>query len=334
MHLSIRQAYGWDGPIGDPLGGPAYGKREMPVIAVALAAVSFVGAATSVAAIGMTFMAGVTMVGAALTVVGTLSGNKNLAMIGGIMTLGAGMAGGWGGADAAAEAASADASMAGTAVDTAALGPAVEGQTLGVGQTSPDLSNFGAESAVSEGTGLLNAPSEFTDLPHASAGEMASKVTPTDSIASSVDQAPTDAPLDPSSFKQTAFQTTEVNPVQNAFKTQDADMLKLADNGPSNTSQGLLNSGTGGQAQANDWTTMTAQNNFGQKLIPDPAGSGVMGYIDKFGKWVKNNKELANIGLNVAQGLLAGPSPAQQQIDFEKERYRRQQIMAQGKNVR
>jgi hypothetical protein len=79
-------------PIGDPTGGPAYGEKNDPITAVlsiATMAGTYAAAGTFAA---MTLMQGITFAGAALSLVGNISGNKTLSKIGMI----AGIAGGIG----------------------------------------------------------------------------------------------------------------------------------------------------------------------------------------------------------------------------------------------
>ena len=81
-----------DHPIGDPTGGAAYGEKNDPISAV----ISIASMAGTYAAAGsfaaMTLMQGITFAGAALSLVGNISGNKSLMKIGAI----AGIAGGIG----------------------------------------------------------------------------------------------------------------------------------------------------------------------------------------------------------------------------------------------
>ncbi len=37
LSLAVSRAWEKDGPVGDPMGGPAYGERAMPLVAVVLA---------------------------------------------------------------------------------------------------------------------------------------------------------------------------------------------------------------------------------------------------------------------------------------------------------
>jgi hypothetical protein len=81
-----------DHPIGDPTGGAAYGEKNDPITAI----VSIASMAGTYAAAGsfaaMTVMQGITFAGAALSLVGNVTGNKTLSKVGMI----AGLAGGVG----------------------------------------------------------------------------------------------------------------------------------------------------------------------------------------------------------------------------------------------
>jgi len=89
---SISRTLSADHPVGDPTGGAAYGEKNDPISAVlSIAAMgSTYAAAGSFAA--MTIMQGVTFAGAAVSLVGNVTGNKTLAKIG----MAAGIIGGLG----------------------------------------------------------------------------------------------------------------------------------------------------------------------------------------------------------------------------------------------
>jgi len=92
MSRAVSRAMAQDHPIGDPVGGAAYGERNDPISAI-VAISSMAGtfsAAGSFAA--MTLMQGLTFVGSALSLVGNVTGNATLSKIGMI----AGLAGGIG----------------------------------------------------------------------------------------------------------------------------------------------------------------------------------------------------------------------------------------------
>ncbi len=103
MSRAVSRAMAADHPIGDPVGGAAYGERNDPISAI-VAISSMAGTyASAAAALGATasfgsviasmgLMQGLTMVGSALSLVGNVTGNSTLSKIGMI----AGLAGGIG----------------------------------------------------------------------------------------------------------------------------------------------------------------------------------------------------------------------------------------------
>lgn len=96
-HTSVSNARFWsaDIPVGDPFGGPAYGKREF--IGIALSAFGAFSGWTALAAGGLTTLgtiaAGAALVGGAMTVIGGLTGDADLMKIGGIIGMVGGAAG-------------------------------------------------------------------------------------------------------------------------------------------------------------------------------------------------------------------------------------------------
>jgi hypothetical protein len=92
MSRAVSRAMAQDHPIGDPVGGAAYGERNDPIsaiVAISSMAGTYAAAGTFAA---MTVMQGITFVGAALSLVGNVTGNATLSKIGMI----AGLAGGIG----------------------------------------------------------------------------------------------------------------------------------------------------------------------------------------------------------------------------------------------
>ena len=92
MSRAVSRAMATDHPIGDPVGGAAYGERNDPIsaiVAISSMAGTYAAAGTFAA---MTVMQGLTFVGSALSLVGNVTGNKTLSKIGMI----AGLAGGIG----------------------------------------------------------------------------------------------------------------------------------------------------------------------------------------------------------------------------------------------
>lgn len=110
VYLTLAQSRAWgaEWPIGDP---HAFGKREMPVIAVvgaigsAVAGAGMIAAGTAVlgsVALG-TVLGGAMLVGGVMSVIGTVTGNEKLAKIGGILSMVGGIGAFAGGAIGAAQ---------------------------------------------------------------------------------------------------------------------------------------------------------------------------------------------------------------------------------------
>lgn len=174
VYLSRAMSRAFDGPIGDPYGGSAYGKREMPVVAVIGAVAGGVALATGVA----TGFAAIAAIGAVVSGVGVLVGDSDLAKIGGIMGLagGVGMLGtsqGWsgfadmnkamGGMGGAAE----SVTNTGAMIDAPSVGVDAPSPAAGIG-TSPDvgggiIQQTAAEPGVLQST--LQGPSPTDVLP-------------------------------------------------------------------------------------------------------------------------------------------------------------------------
>ena len=106
MSRAVSRAMAQDHPIGDPVGGAAYGERNDPIsaiVAISSMAGTYASAAAALTAAGgiatfgsvitsMTLMQGLTLVGSALSLVGNVTGNATLSKIGMV----AGLAGGIG----------------------------------------------------------------------------------------------------------------------------------------------------------------------------------------------------------------------------------------------
>ena len=81
LSLAVSKAMAAEYPVGDPTGGAAYGKREMPVVAVA-AAVWEVSAAVEVGFAALTAFEAVAVVSSVVGAVGVVTGNQDLVKIG------------------------------------------------------------------------------------------------------------------------------------------------------------------------------------------------------------------------------------------------------------
>lgn len=94
-YLSVAESRRWsvDHPVGDPYGGPAYGEKRMPVAGVVMIAVGM----------GMEGLAaGLMIAGGALSIAGSITGNKTLSMLGAVAGFAAGGIGMFSGAEAGA----------------------------------------------------------------------------------------------------------------------------------------------------------------------------------------------------------------------------------------
>ena len=92
LSRSISRTLSADHPVGDPTGGAAYGKKNDPVSAILSIAAMGGTYATAGTFAAMTVMQGITFAGAALSLVGNVTGNKTLSKVGMV----AGIAGGLG----------------------------------------------------------------------------------------------------------------------------------------------------------------------------------------------------------------------------------------------
>ena len=77
---SISRTMSADHPVGDPTGGAAYGEKNDPISAAISLATMYGTASAGFAA--MTVMQGITFAGAAMSLVGNVTGNKTLSKIG------------------------------------------------------------------------------------------------------------------------------------------------------------------------------------------------------------------------------------------------------------
>jgi hypothetical protein len=90
MSRAQTRAMAAEHPIGDPTGGPAYGEKNDPISAAISIGTMFATAEAGFAA--MTVMQGITFAGAAVSLIGNVTGNKSLMKLGAV----AGIAGGLG----------------------------------------------------------------------------------------------------------------------------------------------------------------------------------------------------------------------------------------------
>jgi hypothetical protein len=81
LSLAVSRAMAAEHPIGDPTGGAAYGKREMPAVAVAVA-VWEVAAAVEIGFAALTAFEAIAVVSSVVGAVGAVTGNQDLVKIG------------------------------------------------------------------------------------------------------------------------------------------------------------------------------------------------------------------------------------------------------------
>lgn len=316
---SATRRYSIELPVGDPTSGPAYGKKTMPVVAVAMAATSFVSGAaafTAAAAGSMAAIAaGATMVGSALTIVGTITGNSKLAKIGGILAIG-GLAGS--ALSSAAGAGEAAGQVAQGATESAAdtisgavaeAGRAAGGADVfaGIGGTSElnildAASGPGQAQLVSDaasGTqrvGLINMKPEdmgFLDSPEIAALEPSSQI-PLGADASS-------------SFKTMA---------PNAMSAGDTQVAQSLKGNPFDTA---------------DIIRAAREEAAG--------GRGLAGYFNEFGQWVERNKELSKLGMQGVTAFAGNLVPSSKDkaltsyYDAKTEEAKRRALWASGRTA-
>lgn len=85
MSRAVSRAWAAEMPVGDPFGGPAYGKREDPISVIG-------GIASIVAGIEATgIIGGLLIAGGAMTILGSATGNKTLSSLGMVASLAGGL---------------------------------------------------------------------------------------------------------------------------------------------------------------------------------------------------------------------------------------------------
>jgi hypothetical protein len=272
--VSQMRSLSADMPIGDPFGGPAYGKREMPVAPIAMGAMSFMSGAAAFAAGTATFMTGLSMAASALSIVGAVTGNKTLAMIGGVMSLGAGLANGFGGA----------ADAAGAGFDAAAEAGELVGGMTDAAALSADQLASAAMPGVEGAGGFADVADigAFSDVGGGAAGGLMDSGGYGSGLIGSA-EASQAAPM----LQQTGEAAAQVSPystnVQNTMTT-------AAPAGPNAYDPNAVISADATAGQAGGGLIGSAQ-----------AGGGIM---DRIGGFVKNNPQLTKMVVDTVGGLV------------------------------
>ena len=290
----------------------------MPVAAVALAASSFAAGAaafTAATTIGGMVAAGATMVGSALSIVGTVTGNAKLSKIGGVLALG-GMAGtAMINSSANAAASTAGAAAGEAATETAAA--AVEGGAAL--NEAAQLSDAAIEAGSKTASGMADAASTAAASGAPSAGMEAVSTVAADS---------------PSSLLQSITgESTAAQPITNVSATNPY-------------STGSINVSDAGATQVGQAAEMTGLDPETVKLLRQQTiaqRGGEMGtsssFLDRASQWVKNNKEMAKLGTDVAGGLIGNLVPSDEQkartelAKQQAELLRRRTLWAQGRTA-
>jgi hypothetical protein len=184
MSRAETRAMAAEHPIGDPTGGPAYGEKNDPIsaaISIASMGATYAAAGTFAA---MTVLQGITFAGAALSLVGNVTGNKSLMKLGmvanlaggiGALAEGAGLFGPEGSGNLG-EKLGITTSVPDEALraGSSTVAPGTQAPVLDGAQTSPVVDAASAPSAVNNrslnvntpggATPSLNAPNPGTDI--------------------------------------------------------------------------------------------------------------------------------------------------------------------------
>ena len=180
LSRAMTRAMALDHPIGDPTGGPAYGERRDPVSAVMAVAgmweagTIIAGASTLMAGFeALTVAQGLMFAGGALSLVGNVTGNKDLMVLGGAVMLGGGIGGlmsdaGTGFNQTFSEAFSSKSPSAGLTSSPAGTDLAPGSQNVGTQAPATDVmrDNITTNTASSSASPSLNSPSALApDIP-------------------------------------------------------------------------------------------------------------------------------------------------------------------------
>lgn len=155
LSVAVSRAWSAEMPVGDPLGGPAYGERNMPLVAV----VAAIGAAGTIATVGLAAMTAfevVAAVGAITAGIGAVTGNEKLMKLGGIMGLAGGVGAfaesqGWIGGEAAMSGTEAAASPATQSAQASNVVDAAGGNIAEVAQGGADVAKTIESAATTPG---------------------------------------------------------------------------------------------------------------------------------------------------------------------------------------
>lgn len=262
----------------------------MPMVLPIVAAFSAAAAATTTVGIFLTYTA------TALTVMGALSGNKDLTKFGSLLTLGAGLVGMASSAGAAAGGAEAVSGM-----DVAA--------DAGVGAMDAGGAALSGAPATS---GLDQAIAAAGD-----AGVSATEVIDPMQRANEAMGATAEAAAPPSSVFERASNSASSTVGEQAGSI----MERGAQASPAGMPSGVTINGQVVGTGANDPLTQFAGSNTSSQIsnLGQRGGAGAPSTnpLSQIGNWVKNNKELSQLGGQLVSGLANGYGQAQQ-LDYEQ----------------
>lgn len=259
--------------------------------------------------------------GATLSTIGALTNKKDLLLAGSVLSLGAGFSASFG-AEAAGSTvldAAANSGTYGNSIDammnnsaSSTLAPAAQGssEALQAAQAAPNASGPMFNTSAGNDYGALNQAGQ----------DVAQSVQPPPEISAgnqAVSQAQPGAPTDPmggqSVAAQPGFDGSYKSPFDN-ITTPNAYVNQAMENavaGVASPSQMLSNTGATG---AN-----FASNGLGD--LGGTGGAGGGGILDQAGKFIKNNKELFDIGGKMIGGMFG---PESEKLDIYKQNRDRQ----------
>jgi len=298
MSRAVSRAMAAEHPVGDPFGGPAFGERNDPVSAAISIGTMF---ATGSAMMAGSVMVGIAFAGAAVSLVGNITGNKTLMQIGAV----AGIVGGLGSMGAFGETAqSATWSSLGSSAATPASTVAPLAST-----PSADMSAASATTPWGGTTALTPAPSA------AAAPSGVTQAVPTPSMSS----APINAQGVQSAYGQDIFKTATMPGGATATGTSAtaAGNLGSATTQAADAYSGIVSAdalGSQNTAFGNNITATGAAGGTTSAIQPQTMFEKAMGYGKGVMDFTKDNPMGAYLLANTAGGIadwLSGKTDAE-----------------------
>lgn len=325
---SISRTMSADHPVGDPTGGAAYGEKNDPVSAVlSLATMAGTyGAATAAGmGIGATFSAmtiaqGITFAGAALSLVGNITGNKTLSKIGMV----AGIAGGLGQMGAFGE--TAKNARWGDSFSSTTQGPSFSGNQAPGNVAAKDL----AEDVTVASSTTGNVPSNVTNATGSNAAYgAASRVPPANTAVDFAD--------DTAAFKQVADAGGQPLKIDNGWQyytNKVGDSVAIDPSGKYFLNGEQVTGAAGGKFGVSDYANMAWQGtkDFGAGVLnfakDNPYGALAIGQVAQPIADYLSGKTDAEIDALEAQTGYADANALRIQEEIAKEKRRRENLNA------